>query len=103
MATRKTTDAVPAADDPATDPTPDAVDSAPAVEDTSDDPAPEADEPAADPIEAEYGDAGPGLFVALEDFTAMVGAQLCTFKKGASIDPLAGAELASGGAPVEPA
>ena len=64
---------------------------------------PDPQAPAVDPIEAVYGDAGPGPFVALDDFTAMVGAQLCTFRKGATIDPLAGAVLARGGAPVEPA
>ena len=53
-------------------------------------------------VGAEYGAAGPGPFRVRADFTAMVGAQLCTFKAGAVIDPLAGAELAAGGAPVEP-
>jgi len=62
----------------------------------------EADPVEADPVGAEYGDAGPGPFRVLAEFTAMVGAQLCTFKAGAVIDPLAGAELAAGGAPVEP-
>lgn len=55
-----------------------------------------------DAVGAEYGAAGPGPFRVLADFTAMVGAQLCTFKAGTVIDPLAGAELAAGGAPVEP-
>jgi len=55
-----------------------------------------------DPIVAEYGEAGPGPFRVTAGFKAMVGAQLCAFREGEIIDPLAGAALAAGGAPVEP-
>lgn len=41
------------------------------------------------------------MYRAREQFTAQIGAQLCSFPAGAELDSLAGALLVAGGAPVD--